>query len=234
MCSPYNMISPSCSWANASTSDTRPSRSDLTDVAPAAGPTDDPDVTHHRVGWIAAGLVAADATARQGTPQRPETESTLSAMLRAIDTTLWTVDPFGSLGTEHVAGLVGRPIAVVAARLSLDAYDDVDDRAYADDSLRAGRTAAFDALAALELPVRLGEVTRSDDGLLGYFVDDDYANFHLVDRVIAEEALPSGRLRGVLADDGSSPSEPVPIDHPYVDASGVLRIHPGQTVRLTC
>jgi hypothetical protein len=204
-----------------------------TDVAPAAGPTDDPDVSHHRVGWIAAGLVAADATARQGKPERPETESALSALLRAIDTTLWTVDPFGSLGKEHIAGLVGRPIAVVAARLSLDVYSDVSDRVYADDSLRTGRESAYRNLATLELPVRLGELTRSDDGLLGYFVDDDYSHFHVVDKVIVAEALPSGRCRGVLATDGPPPEQPLPIDHPYVDSSGVLQIHPGQTVRLT-
>ena len=119
-----------------------------TDVAPAAGPTDDPDANHHRVGWIAAGLVAADAVDRGATPNRAETESALSAMLRAIDTTLWTVDPFGSLGTEHIAGLVGRPIAVVSARLSLDIQSDVEDRAYADEALRSGRSAAFDDLAA--------------------------------------------------------------------------------------
>jgi hypothetical protein len=208
-----------------------------TDVAPAAGPTDDPDVAHHRIGWIASGLVAADAAARQGTPDRAETESALSAMLRAIDTTLWNVDPFGSLGQEHIAGLVGRPIAVVSARVALDVYSDVDDRAYpttdSADPLRTGRVAAYAALPALDLQVRLGEITRSDDGLLGYFVDDDYAHFHIVDRVIAAEALPSGRLQGVLSDDASTATSPVPIDHPYVDASGVLRIHPGQTVRLT-
>jgi hypothetical protein len=204
-----------------------------TDVAPAAGPTDDPDATHHRIGWIAAGLVAADATARQGTPDRPETESALSAMLRAIDTTLWTVDPFGSLGREHIAGLVGRPIAVVAARLSLDVHDDTGEHAYADPSLQAGRQAAYQALAELDLPVRLGEITRSDDGLLGYFVNDDYSHFHLVDRVIAEEARPSGRCRGVVGSDDVPPDQPVPIDHPYIDAAGVLRIHPGQVVRLT-
>ena len=218
------------SFSDAVTWEIAPGR---TDVAPAAGPTDDPDVTHHRVGWIAAGLVAADAAARNGTPNRPETESALSAMLRAIDTTLWTVDPFGSLGSEHIAGLVGRPIAVVAARLALDVYSDVAERAYSDEALRTGRTAKYDALAALRFEVRLGEITRADDGLLGYFVDDDYAHFHLVDKVIAAEALPSGRGQGVLDPDNPTPTAPVAIDHPYVDASGVLRIHPGQTVRLT-
>ena len=204
-----------------------------TDVGPGAGPTDDPDITRHRIGWIAAGLVAADATARQGTPDRPETESALSAMLRAIDTTLWNVDPFGSLGNEHIAGLVGRPIAVVAARLALDVQRDVDTVVYSAPELHDQRAAAYDALAALDLTVRLGELTRADDSLLGYFVDDDYSHFHVVDRVVVANALPSGRLQGVLALDGTSPLTPVPIDHPYVDPAGVLHIHPGQTVRLT-
>jgi hypothetical protein len=204
-----------------------------TDVAPAAGPTDDPDAGHQRVGWIAAGLVAADAVDRKATPDRAETESALSALLRAIDTTLWTVDPFGSLGTEHIAGLVGRPIAVVNARLSLHVQSDVECRAYADESLRTGRGMAFDELAQLAVEVRLGEITRSDDGLLGYFVDDDYSRFHVVDEVIAARALPSGRGQGVLDPNSGDPTKPVPIDNPYIDTSGVLRIHPGQTVRLT-
>lgn len=204
-----------------------------TDVAPAAGPTDDPDPTHRRIGWVAAGVVAADAADRKGTPHRSETESSLSALLRAIDTTLWTVDPFGSLGTEHIAGLVGRPIAVVAARLSLDIQSDIDVHTYPSDDLRTGRQAAFDALAAQTFQVRLGEVTRSDDGLLGYFVDDDYRTFHIVDRSIAQNALPSGRGQGVLDPTNTDPLQPVPITHPYIDTEGVITIRPGQTVRLT-
>jgi hypothetical protein len=204
-----------------------------TDVAPAAGPTDDPDPANHLLGWIAAGVVAADAADRKGTPERSETESSLSAMLRAIDTTLWTVDPFGSLGTEHIAGLVGRPIAVVAARLSLDIQPDIDGHVYTDESLRAGRQAAYDAMAAQVLEVRLGEITRSDDGLLGYFVDDNYSAFHLVDRVIAQSALPSGRGRGVLDPGTTDPLQPEPITHSYINDDGLIRIHPGQTIRLT-
>lgn len=204
-----------------------------TDVAPAAGPTDDPDPTRHLVGWIAAGVVAADATDRNGTPNRSETESSLSALLRAIDTTLWTVDPFGSLGTSHIAGLVGRPIAVVAARLSLDVQRDLDDHVYTDDTLKSGRQAAFDAMAAQVFQVRLGEITRSDDGLLGYFVDDDYSTFHIVDRTIAARALPSGRGRGTLDPANTDPLQPDPITHTYVNIDGAVTIRPGQTIRLT-
>jgi hypothetical protein len=204
-----------------------------TDVAPAAGPTDDPDPSHHRVGWIAAGVVAADAATRSDDADRAETESALSAMLRAIDTTLWTVDPFGSLGQSHIAGLVGRPIAVVAARLALDLRSDAGELAYADGLHEAGRQARYDALAAQQFELRLGEITRTDDGLLGYFVDDDYAHFHVVDPQIALQALPSGRGQGELSDDGGDPNTPKAITHDYITTDGVLRIRPGQTIRLT-
>ena len=70
------------------------------------------------LGWLATGLVAADVKDRNG--PAPSAESALSAALRAIDTTLWTVDTFAGLGSEHVAGLVGRPIAVVRAQLWLE------------------------------------------------------------------------------------------------------------------
>ncbi len=218
------------SYSDAVTWEIAPGR---TDVPPAAGPTDDPDPTRHLVGWIAAGVVAADAADRKGTPDRSETESSLSALLRAIDTTLWTVDPFGSLGTAHIAGLVGRPIAVVAARLSLDVQTDLDDHVYTADTLKPGRQAAFDAMASQVFEVRLGEITRTDDGLLGYFVDNDYSSFHIVDRTIAQRALPSGRGRGTLDPANTDPLQPDPITHTYINTAGVLRIRPGQTVRLT-
>src|SRR4029077_17589626 len=127
-----------------------------TDVAPAAGPTDDPDPTRRRIGWVAAGVVAADAADRKGTPNRSETESSLSALLRAIDTTLWTVDPFGSLGTEDIAGLVGRPIAVVAARLFPHTHPALHAPPSPPAALRARRQAAFAARPAEPFQVRLG------------------------------------------------------------------------------
>jgi hypothetical protein len=202
-----------------------------TDIGPAAGPLDDTDPAHTRLGWIASALVAVDATARQASPTRPETESPLSALLRAIDTTLWTVDPLGAMGREHIAGLVGRPIAVVTAHLTLDVLDDLDDLVYADTTTREARAQRFAELAATPFAVRLGCATRSDDGLLGYFVDDDYTRLHVIDRVIAEEARESGRCRGDLGPDGVATS--IPITHPYVDTSGELTIRHGQTVRLT-
>jgi len=202
-----------------------------TDIGPAAGPLDDPDPGRRRLGWIAAGLVAADAADRQVSSTRSESESPLSALLRAIDTTLWTVDPFGALGREHIAGLVARPIAVVTARLTLDVAGDLDELVYGTTTTRAERAAAFAELATIPFGVHLGTTLRNDDGLVGYFVDDDYGRFHVIDREIADQARESGRGRGELGPTGTS--SVVPITHPYVGRAGVVPIRAGQTVRLT-
>jgi hypothetical protein len=202
-----------------------------TDIGPAAGPLDDPDITRRRLGWFAAALVTADATDRQATPDRPETESPLSALLRAIDTTLWTIDPLGSMGTEHIAGLVGRPIAVVTAQLTLDVRRDIDDVSFAEGLTQQQRAAAYDELASMPFLVRLGAITRGDDGLLGYFVDDDYSKFNVIDKNIAQRALNTGRHRGDLG--ASEVAVEQPITHPYVVPGGTVTIRSGQTLRLT-
>jgi hypothetical protein len=188
---------------------------------------------------FAAGVVAADAHARQGLPldQARPAESALSALLRAIDTTLWSVDSFAALGSEHVAGLVGRPLAVVRAqlRLELKPPDDVD---LSDPARAAEWAAAEQAAKAYAFPVRIGEITRSDDGVLGFFVNDDYAHFRLVDKVIAATAVESGRGRGHLGLLGAVSGMPAAsaIDHPYIagtDDADTLALHIGQSVTLT-
>ncbi len=175
------------------------------------------------LGFMAAGVVTADANARAGT-MAPD-ESALSALLRAIDTTLWSVDALASMGTEHIVGLVGRPIAVVRARLSLELQGD-----YGLDP-----AAAAAALADRAFTVRLGEITRADDALLAYFVDDDYEHVHVVDKVVREEARDSARLRGQLAGLAHADAVPGthPITHPYVVAEDELPLRLGQTVTLT-
>jgi hypothetical protein len=188
---------------------------------------------------FAAGLVAADAAARAGQPLALATpaESALTALLRAVDTTLWTVDTFSALGAEHVAGLVGRPVAVVRAQLRLELMPpaDVD----LSDPVRAAEWAAAEEAAKRHaFEVRIGELTRSDDGVLGFFVDDDYAHFRLVDKVIAATSADAGRSRGKLQLLGDNTGKPVKsaIDHPYIagrDEDDTLSLHIGQTVTLT-
>ena len=188
------------------------------------------------LGHVAAGMVAADAVARKGLSVGDEQpESALSALLRAIDTTLWTVDTFASMGTEHIAGLVGRPVAVVRATLRLDVDDDLDELDLADPDVRRAREAAYRDLADRAFPVRIGEITRSDDGTLAFFVDDDYTTVHLVDKVVREAALATSPWEGQLGRFGESATMPAEraITHPYLVADDELLVHPGQVVHLT-
>jgi hypothetical protein len=200
-----------------------------------AGPMFDLDPPQRIVGQIAAGMVAADAKQRQGKPAQPEIESALSAFLRAVDTTLWTVDTFAQLGNDHIAGLVGRPIAVVRATLKLDIWNDLDQLTFTNDAQKQARQEAYDALADRAFPVRLGELTRSDDGLLGFFVDDDYSQFKVVDKVVRDGALDVSAGQGQLAQLGSTQQVPSvkPITHPYISEDDLLLVRPGQVVRLT-
>ncbi len=211
------------------------------EIAPGrAGPPDAPpghDLAEATriVGEVAAGLLAADARARDGKPAGEEEDSALTALLRAIDTTLWSIDSFASFGNEHIAGLVGRPVAVTRALLRLELDDDLDELDLSGAKRRALRERAYAELAEKSFPVRLGELTRADDGLLGFFVDDDYGRMRVVDKAVRDGALESGRFRGHFGAYGETPRVPPtrPIDHPYLEAEDELRLKPGETLRLT-
>ena len=93
-------------------------------------------------------------------------------------------------------------------------------------------------LARVALPVRLGLLTRLHDGLMGYFVDDDYSRFYPVHEVLAKQTRSGGRHEGFHAAahavSGFYDAFPAkPVDHPYLDASPTLRLRIGQTARLT-
>jgi len=187
---------------------------------------------------LVTGILRADAE-RRAAEEIPltedlleEEESPLSALLRVLDTTAATVDP-AAAGTEHLAGLVGRPLALVRALLRIEVGPDPAPPE-TPEPLRRERAGALRELARLAVPVRLGALTRLSDGLLGFFVDDDYGRFHPVAGEVLAAALDSGRRRGVLAAGADPTDAPVlPVTSPYVVADPVLFVHPGQTVRLT-
>jgi hypothetical protein len=84
--------------------------------------------------------------------------------------------------------------------------------------------------------VRLGELTRTDDGLLAYAIDDDYHHLRVVAPEIRDQARASGRLVGQLSTfaRGSQTIPPVaPITHPYLAKDPELRARAGHTARLT-
>jgi hypothetical protein len=179
---------------------------------------------------LAQGLI--DWGAADSSPDTPARDTALSSLLRIIDTSLWSVDPFGHVGDEHLALLVGHPIVVLRGLVRVEVAEPV----------------APGLVTGLRVPVRLGALAQWQDGLLGYLVGDDARTLHVPDPAVADFARPVGPHQGftgqasttsdyynqfaadlgVIADPGSTP-----VDHPYVDTTGLLYVQPGQDVRVT-
>jgi hypothetical protein len=193
------------------------------------------DIANRHAGELARAMIQRDAAERQA--NTGQKESTLDAFLRVIDTTLWTIDPFADSGLDYYAKMTGRPIAVVRARVLLDVVTDYE--LFPEGSPeRLERKAAYDELSRRRFDVRLGALTRVDDGLLGYFIDDDYWRFYPVHESIPKHALPAGPHKGyldaqvnVVDFDAAKPIEP--IEHPYVEADPTVTIQAGHPVMLT-
>lgn len=156
----------------------------------------------------------------------PTRETALQSILRVIDSTLWTVDPFGHQGDEHLSLLVGHPIAVARAVLSIEVKEPIDP----------------DDVKLLQIPVRLGALTHWQDGVLGYFVNDDYTRLYCSDAAAAGLARQVGPGVGFLQqinlvqnyyDHFSDGASAAPVKHPYIDTSGTVIVHPGDDVHLT-
>lgn len=204
-------------------------------IPPSAGPLDPSTPAHAQLaGRIAAGLVQADIEARTTDGATAREHTALSAFLGVIDSTLWSVDTYAALGSPTIAGLVGHPLAIVRATLRLDAPDDLGEVRVTATGGPGERRAAFEALRQHRFPVRLGELSRSDDATIGFFVDDDYSRFHVVDKVVSQVARESRRHRGHLGLLGATITPEVsPIEHPYIHPEDTLLVAIGQVVRLT-
>ena len=110
-------------------------------------------------------------------------EAALSALLRCIDSTLWSVDPFGHQGDEHLSFLLGHPVCIMRGLLELQLQDPV----------------TVPDNTVLAVPIRLGNLTQWVDGLLGYFVNDDYSKLYVADPAVANMARPLGPGPGFLS-----------------------------------
>lgn len=105
-----------------------------------------------------------------------KTPDTFNAFLRAIDETLWTTVPMGATFNQSMAVLIGRPLAMVRARLQflLDGPPD------ADPSWQYTFSPATPAITQYKFAIELGNIAQLDDGLIGYFVADNYNTFNVV------------------------------------------------------
>ena len=159
------------------------------------------------------------------------TEGALPSLLRLIDSTLWSVDPFGHTGDEHMALLLGHPVVVLRAVLRLD----IDPALSASDA------------ATRAVPVRLGALAAWQDGLLGFYVGDDTSLVHPASPATPPLARPVGPGQGYLGEITSVPAfhqsfstdlQPgqtprSPVTHPYVAPDATIRVWPSRPVALT-
>ena len=160
----------------------------------------------------------------------PTREPALAALLRVIDSTLWSVDPFGHIGEEHLSLLIGHPVVVMRALVRLEVSDPVNPPQN----------------AWTAVPLRVGALTHWSDGVLGFFVDDDYSALHCA-QAAAQMARQVGPHRGFLGPIAQVPAYAAqmgaglggpdgfasPVSHPYLDPSDLIWIRPNQDVKLT-
>jgi hypothetical protein len=153
-------------------------------------------------------------------------DTALHALLRVVDSVTWSVDPYGHAGDEHMSLLVGHPVVIARARLCLEVQELVHPEL-------ANRVI---------VPVRLGALAHWQDGLFGYFVNDDYMTLHCSDAAAAGLAREVGPNQGFLQPVTQVPDHfngfaastgSTPVTHPYVDTSGIVWVRPNQNVDLT-
>lgn len=97
-------------------------------------------------------------------------------LLKAIDETLWTVDPLGARTDQNLSVLIGRPLALVRARLQFE----LDGAPVCNQSWGETLQEASAGVGKTRFPIRLGSLDLYDDGLMGYFEDDTYTTFNSV------------------------------------------------------
>ncbi|MCK8462471.1 hypothetical protein MUY35_01240 [Aliiroseovarius sp. S1339] len=211
----------------------------------SSSPRSDLPISASRIGDIADGMIAADVFQRND-PEFDGEESPLSAFLRAVDTTMWSVDGSLTHAGATIAGLVGRPIAVVKTQLWLDIPKDLASTgAFGQqaDNIAAHlvRQGVYEAVKSRAFGVRLGELAKGNDGLYGYFIGDDFSTLNVIEKEVRSSAriskLGTGfrTMLGGVADTLGPGFLPVPdpLKSPYISAGEALAVHAGQRVNLT-
>ncbi len=99
----------------------------------------------------------------------------LQNFLRAIDETLWTVEPVDAVFDQSLAVLVGRPLAMARARLAFE----LDGMPYLDPSWQYTFAPQSPAVVDYPFAIELGSAAL-DDGLIGYFLEDQYGELNVV------------------------------------------------------
>lgn len=101
-----------------------------------------------------------------------KTEEEFYSFIREIDSTLWTIDRFADREDENLSVLMGRPIALAGCRLELM----TEGRPWKDNDWDAVAQDQSEFLCAA-YPVRFGDITLRNDGMLGYYSDENLTDY---------------------------------------------------------
>lgn len=110
------------------------------------------------------------------TSARLRSEANFNAFMDVIDSTLWTIDPLGGRADQNMSVLVGRPLALVRARLQLQ----MEGHPFADTGWRNTLNPPTPDWLERRFCIRLGDQATRQDGTIGYFHGTDYDVFHSV------------------------------------------------------
>ena len=161
----------------------------------------------------------------------------LQNLLDVIDSSLWNVDPLGQPMQGNLAILLGRPIALVRALATLE----TGGSPASNQSWQNTGANVTDDFMHVPLPLRVGDIGLSNNGVMGYFLDDDYSQLYpyygydqqlaiprnvIADRTLAPDAMLS-RMSSLL----ESYAEPAPGSQeasgdPYIVSDPVFSLKP--------
>ncbi|SHM65294.1 hypothetical protein SAMN05444266_109354 [Chitinophaga jiangningensis] len=110
---------------------------------------------------------------------RPATD--FQALIAVIDTTLWTTDPLGSRTDINLSVLVGRPLALVQTQLqfSLDGPP-IAGCDWPTPVSAAPVSSNIPDFTTSNFSIRLGDLASQEDGVIGYFTQNDFSVFNSV------------------------------------------------------
>lgn len=193
-----------------------------------AGPRFAPALNH--LNEFVDGLLLCAA---QGKPAMQE-------LLDVIDSSLWKVDPLGQPMQGNLAVLLGRPLAMVRVLATLE----VEGTPACDQAYLATGKDITGGFPAVPLPLRVGDIGLPHNGVMGYFLDDDYTRFYpyhgyvpalaVPRRVIASGIAPGEMLAAIgsaLDNDVAPPRAGQPGDSYLVDDPGFTLPPDGVTTR---
>ncbi len=153
-------------------------------------------------------VAGVSAQPRFDVPAATFHESALTSMLRVIDTVRATLDPSYTT-PDHKVSLMGEPILVMVARAHWQTTAE-SDPAKAAKSAPLARTPDTP-----KIPLRIGDITRPDDGVFGCFLPNDSpvnSRFAPVSQSAADHAILNGLTQGLPFKDPNG----LPVTHPFV------------------